>query len=117
MNNVIARTLLVVVLAATTTDSCSDASTISQQISNQADSFQNTRYIRVINCPTGEVTFELTGKFSIITDIAESQLEIIEDCSDGIYKKHFIYLNENTSYTVTDLEGTTISLKGPTISQ
>lgn len=105
MNLNFARTLLIVALAATTTDSCSAASDISKQISAAADDFQSERHVVVINCPTGEITFDLTGKLSIITDSAENQLEIIEACPDNIYKKHFVYLNENTSYTVTDLEG------------
>ncbi len=47
---------------------------------------------------------ELTGTFSIANNAA-NELEIICKTGDSEYKKHFVYLNEWTVYTVEDISG------------
>ncbi len=48
----------------------------------------------------GDVMFQMTGKMSIRADTAENQLEITVE---GSYKKHFIGLSDNVTYTVEDV--------------
>lgn len=79
------------------------ADRVSYNISKQADNFNTIRQITVINCLQGDVLFQMTGKMSITADIAENQLEIIVEDENGSYKKHFIGLSDNVTYTVEDV--------------
>lgn len=79
------------------------ADRVSYNISKQADNFNTIRQITVINCLQGDVLFQMTGKMSITADVAENQLEIIVEDENGSYKKHFIGLSDNVTYTVEDV--------------
>ncbi|MEF2680836.1 MAG: hypothetical protein U0N91_07075, partial [Oscillospiraceae bacterium] len=76
---------------------------VSYNISKQADNFNTIRQITVINCIQGDVLFQMTGKMSLNVDTAENQLEIIVEDENGAYKKHFIGLSDNVTYTVEDV--------------
>ena len=76
---------------------------VSYNISMQADNFNVIRQITVINCIQGDVLFQMTGKMSLEVDETESQLEITVEDDDGSYKKHFIGLSDNVTYTVEDV--------------
>lgn len=91
--------LLVVILTA-----CDQqADRVSYNISKQADNFNVIRQITVINCIQGDVLFQMTGKMSLIVDSAQNQLEITVEDENGSYKKHFIGLSDNVTYTVEDV--------------
>ena len=45
----------------------------------------------------------MTGKMSLEVDETESQLEITVEDENGSYKKHFIGLSDNVTYTVEDV--------------
>lgn len=79
------------------------ADRVSYNISKQADNFNVIRQITVINCIQGDVLFQMTGKISLEVDEAESQLEITVEDENGSYKKHFIGLSDNVTYTVEDV--------------
>ncbi len=79
------------------------ANRVSHNISQQADNFNVIRQITVINCIQGDVLFQMTGKMSLNVDEAESQLEITVEDENGSYKKHFIGLSDNVTYTVEDV--------------
>ena len=83
---------------------CEDqADTVSYNISKEADNFNVIRQITVINCIQGDVLFQMTGKMSITADTADNQLEITVEDENGSYKKHFIGLSDNVTYTVEDV--------------
>lgn len=63
-----------------------------------------TRRIAVINARTDKPIFELIGNFSI-KSTSNNELEIVCEVDRGIYKKHFVYLNEWTLYVVEDVSG------------
>ena len=84
---------------------CSQADRVSTNLSNEADRFNVTRRLAVINCRSDKPVFELIGNFSIETDNVDNQLEVIVEYEKGLYKKHFIYLNEWITYTVEDVSG------------
>ena len=90
-------------LIATTMTSCNQADRVSYNISKQADNFNTVRQITVINCLKGDVLFQMTGKMSIYADTADNQLEILVENENGSYKKHFIGLSDNVTYTVEDV--------------
>ncbi len=79
------------------------ADRVSYNISKQADNFNTIRQITVINCIKGETLFQMTGKMSLRVDAAENQLEVTVEDENGSYKKHFIGLSDNVTYTVEDV--------------
>lgn len=78
--------------------------TVDYNISLEADNFNVTRRLAVINARTDEPIFELIGNFSLDNNAA-NELEIIVETGEGVYKKHFVYLNEWTIYVVEDVSG------------
>lgn len=83
---------------------CTESGKVSHNISQQADNFNVTRRLAVINARTDEPVFELIGNFSLRNN-ASNELEIIVETKKGTYKKHFVYLNEWTIYVVEDISG------------
>ena len=83
---------------------CRQNDRVSYNISKQADNFNVTRRIAVINARTDKPVFELIGNLSI-ENTTTSELEVIVETSKGVYKKHLIYLNEWTIYVVEDVSG------------
>jgi hypothetical protein len=82
----------------------SQADRVSHNISKDADRFNVTRRLAVINARTDKPIFEIIGNFSISNNL-NNELEIICEVEQGKYKKHFVYLNEWTIYTVEDVSG------------
>lgn len=78
--------------------------TVSHNISQQADNFNVTRRLAVINARSDEPVFELIGNFAL-SNSAYNELEIIVEAAPGVYKKHFVYLNDWTIYVVEDVSG------------
>lgn len=82
---------------------------VSYNLSLQADNFNDVRQITVINCLTGDVLFQMTGKMSIEVDGADNQLEVIVEDEKGEYKKHFIHLGTHIEYVVEDITSDDVS--------
>ena len=80
---------------------------VSRNISLEADNFNVTRRLAVINARTDKPIFELVGNFSLSNNHS-NELEIVCEVSPGVYKKHFVYLNEWTLYVVEDVSGATV---------
>ena len=80
-----------------------EADKVSQNLSLEADNFNNVRQITVMNCIKGDVIFQMTGKMSIEADTDDNQLEIIVEDENGEHKKHFIGLSDNVTYVVEDI--------------
>lgn len=83
---------------------CTEVNRVSHNIGQQADNFNITRRIVVMNARTDTVMFELIGNFSLQNNMS-NELEIICEVADNVYKKHFIYLNDYTLYVVEDVSG------------
>ena len=83
---------------------CRQADRVSHNISKEADRFNVTRRLAVINARTDKPVFEIIGNFSLSNN-ANNELEIVCEVGQGKYKKHFVYLNEWTIYTVEDVSG------------
>lgn len=98
----IAATCVALVLALA---GCSAAETASQRASVSADNFEVVRELTVFNNVTGEILFIAQGRMSIDVDINDNQLEIMVAQPDNKYEKHFVGLNETTTYIVKDLNG------------
>lgn len=83
---------------------CRESSRVAYNVSKEADSFNVTRKLTVLNVRSDKILMELTGTFAIANNAAK-ELEIICKTGDETYKKHFVYLNEWTVYTVEDISG------------
>ena len=96
--------MLVLVLCLTMFAGCREADRVSYNLSQQADNFNVIRRLAVINARSDKPVFELIGNFSIANN-GSSELEITVECEKGVYKKHFVYLNQWTIYVVEDVSG------------
>lgn len=85
---------------------CRQSEIVSRNISKEADAFNVTRKLTVINARTDTIMLELIGTFSIETDHNNDELNIICEVGPGQYQKHFVYLNEYTLYVVEDISNT-----------
>jgi len=83
---------------------CTEADQVSHNISQEANNFNVTRRLTVINARTDTVLMEMEGTFSLHNNSA-NELEIICEVEDGKYQKHFVYLNSYTMYVVEDISG------------
>lgn len=86
---------------------CTEAERVSYNISKEADFFNVTRRLAVINARTDKPIFELIGRFSISNNI-NSELEIIVETAENEFKKHYVYLNEWTLYVIEDVSGAVV---------
>ena len=102
MKKVLCLILAVIMMLACV--SCSQADRVSHNISKEADRFNVTRRLAVINARSDKPVFEIIGNFSISNNI-NNELEITVEVEKGKYKKHFVYLNQWTIYTVEDVSG------------
>lgn len=96
--------IMFLILCALMLTGCTQVDRVSSNIRQQADNFNITRRIVVINARTDKPVFELTGNFSLQNNY-NGELEIIVEVGSGVYKKHFVYLNDWTMYVVEDVSG------------
>ena len=90
-------TLITVIIL---TVGCTQAERASSNLSKEADSFNVVRQLTVVNCITGDVMFQMTGKMSIKADVPDNQLEVIVEDEYKNYQKHFVGLSDNVTYIV-----------------
>lgn len=83
---------------------CRQSERVAYNISKEADNFNVTRRLAVINARTDKPVFELIGNFAISNN-STNELEVTVEIGQGQYKKHMVYLNEWTIYVVEDVSG------------
>lgn len=88
---------------------CTDADIASQNVSKEADQFRVKRRIVFINLRHDSYLFEIIGNCSIETDRNDNQLEVICKVGEDKYQKHFLYLSNETTYTVEQLNYSEVS--------
>lgn len=98
---IIALTLCIIMVGLV---GCRESERVSYNLGVQADNFNVTRQITVFNTRTDTVLFQMTGLMSL-TNNASNELEVIVETDRGVYKKHFIYLSDDTTYIVEDVTG------------
>lgn len=84
-----------------------EADQVSSNISKQADNFNVTRKLTVLNARTDTVLLELTGTFALKNNTS-NELEVIIETAEGKYQKDYVYLNEYTMYVVEDISGSEV---------
>lgn len=96
--------VLVLIMVLTMFTGCRQADRVSYNVSKQADNFNVTRRLAVINARSDEPVFELIGNFAL-SNTNTNELAVTVEVSPGVYKKHYVYLNEWTIYVVEDVSG------------
>ena len=109
MKKLFAMVAVVMALMFSMTGCVDEATVVSRNVSKEADNFNVVRRLTVINTRTDKCLLQMTGKISI-EDVTDGIAVLVEvDRDKGIYQKHWVYLNENTMYTVEDLNGVGVS--------
>lgn len=109
MKKKVLSAIIVGLLLGTGLVGCTEANTVSTNISREADNFNVTRRLVVINGRTDTIIFSLVGNFSITVDQEENQLEVIAEVRDGVYRKHFIGLSDELMYFIEDVGDNEVS--------
>jgi len=94
--------------------SCNEAERVSQNISKEADNFNVTRELTVINNFSDTVVFQMVGNLSILEDGTQLEITVKED--DNTYKKHFVGMSQFTTYVLEDVTGSDVSTSKYTLN-
>lgn len=87
------------------------AQIVSRNLSKESDEFKVRRRITFINLRTGEYLFTMTGVCSIqggATSV-NNELEVICRVGDHAYQKHYLFLAQETTYVVEQMESNDVS--------
>lgn len=87
----------------------SDSDIASHNVSKEADQFRVKRRITFVNLRSNDYLFSLTGNCSVETDSTDNQLEVICKVGDDKYQKHFLYLSDETTYIIEQLDYSEVS--------
>lgn len=104
------KKLLAIVVAVAMTAglcSCREAEKVSYNISQEADNFNVTRRLVVINARTDKPMFELIGAFSFTLE--NNRIIAIVETGPGEYKKHSVGLTDWTLWSVEDISGANVN--------
>ena len=96
------KIMSIMAAAAVITSLCScewttQADRVNYNMSKEADRFNVSRRLSVINMRTDKPIFELVGNFSISNNNSNELVVTVETAANE-YKKHYVYLNEYTMY-------------------
>lgn len=103
--------LIILVIPILLLTGCTGADTVSSNISRESDEFKVKRRITFINLRTGDYLFSMTGLCSIQggSGSLNDELEVICKTGDDKYQKHLLYLAQETTYVVEQLDYSEVS--------
>ena len=103
--------LLILLLIPILLSGCTNADTVGYNISRESDEFKVKRRITFINLRTGDYLFSMTGLCSIQGggNSLNDELEVICKTGEDKYQKHLLYLAEETTYVVEQLDYSEVS--------
>lgn len=84
----------------------SEANKATTEVTNNADNFDITRELIIVNTRTDTVQCKLTGSFSLKMDSNDHQLEIITKTGQDEYRRDLFHINDDTNYYVHNVERT-----------
>lgn len=90
---------LVTIIMLTGLTACTEADTVSENLSKSADSFEIQRRVVFFNGITDKYLLTIEGLCSLNTDSA-TKLTVTCKVGKGQYKKHYLGLSDNVSYFV-----------------
>jgi hypothetical protein len=105
------RLLILIIIPVLLLTGCDSASTVSHNLSREADEFHVKRRITFINLRSNEYLFQVTGNCSVKGGKSDSNSEVELVCRIGEdkYQKHFLYVADETTYVVEQLEYNAVS--------
>ena len=103
----VAALMALVILVCFAATGCTEADQVSANISQEADNFNVTRKLTVLNARTDTILLELTGTFALKNN-SSNELEVIIETAEGEYQKDYVYLNDYTMYVVEDISGSDV---------
>lgn len=89
--------------------SCSDADTVSRNLSIEADYFKVERRVIFYNGITGEYMLTIEWRCSLGNNDPSNKLTVTCKTWEDKYKKHFLWLSDNVTYFVEQLESKDVS--------
>lgn len=107
MKSILSIALLMSVFTGLT--ACSDAKTVSSNLSSDADNFKIIRRTIFYNGINGEYILSIEGKCSIHKDGTDKQLEVTCKTGDNQYKKHYLGISDNVTYFSEQIDGESVS--------
>ena len=107
----IIKVLVVLIIPVLLLTGCTSADTVSTNISKEADEFKVKRRITFINLRSNEYLFTITGNCSIKggTGDYNEELEVICRIGEDKYQKHMLYIANETTYVIEQLEYSDVS--------
>ena len=102
------KKILLVIVSIILITGCTDAETVSYNISKEADKFNVKRRITFINLRSNEFLFTITGNCSI-QDGASDELNVICKVGEDKYQKHMLKNAVETTYVIEQLEYNEVS--------
>jgi hypothetical protein len=105
--------VIVVAIALMSLVGCTrQAERVSYNLSLEADSFNVTRRLTVVNTRAEDgntsILFQMTGNFSIEKE-ADGDLAVIGENPGGVYYKHFVCLSRDITYIVEQIGNTSVN--------
>ena len=82
---------------------CTEADRVTHNISKEADNFNVTRRVTIYNTRSDKILLEVIGNLSV--QKSGGDIDLIVEVGPGQYKKHFVSLNNWTTYVVEDVSG------------
>ena len=80
----VAALMALVILVCFAATGCTEADQVSANISQEADNFNVTRKLTVLNARTDTILLELTGTFALKNN-SSSELEVIIETAEGYF--------------------------------
>lgn len=102
----LATALIIIMILALT--ACSEADTVSSNLSKSADSFEVTRRIVFFNGITDKYLLTIEGLCSLGNSDKERELSVTCKTSPTTYKKSFLGLSDNVSYFVEQIDSSSV---------
>lgn len=100
--------ITIIILLCLLLTGCTDAETVSYNISKEADKFKVKRRITFINLRSNEFLFTITGNCSV-QDGNSDELNVICKIGDDKYQKHMLKVSDETTYVIEQLEYSDVS--------
>lgn len=103
--------VITIIIASIFITACDSAETVSYNISKEANEFKVKRRIVFVNLRTNDYLLEIQGNCSVKggRNNSSRELEVICRIGDNKYQKHFLYIADETTYTVEQLEYSDVS--------
>lgn len=99
---------LVLLISVLLLSACSEADTVSKNISKSADSFEVQRRIVFFNGITDKYLLTIEGLCSLGNDDDPRELSVTCKVGPKAYKKHFLGLSDNVSYLVEQTDAVSV---------